>query len=118
MNKDNYRIKKTIESERTMLKLYQNESEALTMLREGNWEERINAICSIYAKKENFDLFWEIFLSDEHWRVRSNALCACCHIKPEKLYEILEYVLEHDRENNIFTRIIAQKLLELHKKEN
>lgn len=95
---------------------YKSENEIMAKLRFGTPEERIMAICSMDSKG-GFDLYLEIFLSDENTKVRCNALVAACYAKPEKLWEILEYVLKNDTKDNLFTRIVAKRLLEVNRKK-
>jgi hypothetical protein len=96
--------------------LYESENEIEAYLRNGNPEERIYAICSIDSKKENYERFWEIFISDTNSRVKGNALCGAVHSDMSRIWEIIEYILENEYEEQ-FLRIILVHLLEQHKKE-
>lgn len=97
--------------------LYESENEIEAHLRDGKPEERIKAICSIDTKKENFERFWEIFISDENLRVKGNALCGAIHSDMDKIWEIMEYVLNNEIRQETFLRVILIHLLEQHKKE-
>ena len=99
-----------------MSKLYESENEIEAYLRDGNEEERIYAICSIDTKKENYERFWEIFISDTNPRVKGNALCGAIHCDINKVWEMTEYILENEYEAS-FLRVILKHLLEQHKKE-
>lgn len=99
-----------------MSKLYKSENEIEAYLRDGNEEERIYAICSIDTKKENFERFWEIFISDTNSRVKGNALCGAVHCDMDKIWEMIEYILTFEYEAS-FLRILLIHLLEQHKKE-
>ena len=97
-------------------KLYESENEIEAYLREGNQEQRIYAICSIDPKKENYERFWEIFISDTNSKVKGNALCGAVHSNMDKIWEIIEYVLENEYEAS-FLRVILKHLLEQHNKQ-
>lgn len=96
--------------------LYESENEIEAYLRDGNPEERINAICSMDTKRENYERFWEIFISDTNSRVKGNALCGAVHSDMTKIWEMIEYILENEYEAS-FLRVILKHLLEQHKKE-
>lgn len=73
-----------------------NENVMMAYLREGNEDQRVQALCDI-TKKNNFDLFWEIFLSDENKIVKMNALNICISYYPDKILHMLETLMkEHD----------------------
>ena len=95
-----------------MSKLYESESEALTFLEYGNVDQRVWAIVSLDDVPKNYDLFWRIFISDENKTVRGNALSACYHCRPDKLWEMLAWIIDKDTDDNTFTRQIAKYLLE------
>jgi hypothetical protein len=98
------------------LKLLDSENEIEAFLRNGNVDERINALCSIDPKKENFERFWEIFISDTNSKVKGNALCGAVHSDMKRIYEMIEYILKNEYEAS-FLRVILIHLLEQHKKE-
>lgn len=98
------------------MKLLDSENKIEAFLRNGNEEERINALCSIDPKKENFERFWEIFISDTNSKVKGNALCGAVHSDMDKIWEMIEYVLKNEYEAS-FLRVILIHLLEHHKKE-
>lgn len=101
----------------------------LGYLEEGNEDERIQAICYIPDTKENYDLFWEIFLSDTNLNVKGNALSAAISSRPDKIWEILEYLIKTNKhvhvygvsdyyKNDQFICQVAKRLNLFHKKGN
>ena len=99
------------------MKFYDSEREIDYYLREGKPEERINAICSMETRKENYERFEEIFISDENIRVKGNALCGAIHSNPKMIWALMTHVIKSEALGQYqFLRIIAVHLLELHKK--
>lgn len=100
---------------------YKDKSKILTMLEYGEPKEREIALGSLvihFGKdKSNFDLVWNLFLSDEHWEVRKYALNTACHFATsKKLWEITEYILQHpdkkqgwEKESG-YERIVLQEI--------
>jgi len=99
----------------------------LGYLEEGNEDERIQAICYLNDNSKNYDLFWEIFLSDENRNVRGNALSAAISSRPDKIWEFLEYLIKTNErvhvyrnpdyyKNDGFIVQVAKRLNQLHKK--
>jgi len=103
--------------------LYDTRNDALTFLMHGSVEERILAIQSLivnFRDKKDFDLYWEIFLSDDNYKVREHALNAACYCSDEKgLYKILKHVLENERADYHLYDIktVSVHLLNLHEKK-
>lgn len=98
--------------------IYESMNEIEGYLREGSPEQRINAICSLDIKKENYELFLEIFISDTDALVRQNALSRACQSDPKEMWTLLDYILKEETHNLIFIRIIAIHLLEEHKRKS
>lgn len=109
---------------------YTDRNKILVMLEYGDPKERQIALGSlvIHEKttkdKNDFDLCWRIFLSDEHMDVKSQALSTACHFATTKqLWEIVRYVVENHtninihtyREHSRYTSMVLRKLLNRYK---
>ena len=97
------------------MKIYEDGNEVDYYLRKGNPDERIYALCSIETRKEHYQRFFDIYISDENRRVKGNALCGAIHSDPKKIWEIIEYTFEHEFRDEFF-KLLLKHLLEFHKK--
>jgi len=66
----------------------------------GNVDERVLAICFIKHSPKQYNLFWEIFLSDESNTVAMNAFSAAISSNPEKIPEISMYLWNERHKQN------------------
>lgn len=101
---------------------YDTIEEAEAYIQQGNWEERTKALITFSEeKKKDFDFYWELFLSDEHPRVRKSALYAACyecyrHKKLKKLMEVLEFVYDKGRGDPNLIKLVSSEILDYYKK--
>ena len=98
------------------MKLYSSEREIDYYLRKGNPDERINALCSMETKKENYERYLDIYITDINRKVKGNALCGAIHSNPKLIWEIIEYTFKYELHEEFF-KLLLKHLLEMHKKE-
>ena len=105
--------------------MYDDIGTALTYLEQGVPAEREKALTTIAMEKDSikyYDLVWEVFLSDENFHIRDQALNICISMKPWKIFEIEEYIscyelrMNYWYRNNIVERALFEHL-KLYKKD-
>jgi hypothetical protein len=88
----------------------------ITYIRNGTPDERIRAMCYLGNSKENYDLYWEIFICDENTRVRGEALVASLYSNPEKIWEIVDHLIKtNNNKNERYLSFIIKWLNRIHK---